>query len=802
MRVQPGGAAISGWAIDPNTKAPISVHVYVDNKFHQAVLANVARPDIARAYPSFGPDHGFSVSSTIAAGAHTVCIYAINVGAGGNPKLGCMSLLIGGNPTGSLDEVVKQANDGAGVTVGGWALDRDTTSPITVHLYADGVFVEAITANTSRPDIAAHFPGYGADHGFAASFALGQGTHTVCAYGINVGTGSGNPSLGCRRITLSFNPVGRLDGVRQIPGGISVSGWALDPDTSASINVDTYADGVFLGRLLASNSRPDVAKAYPGYGAAHGYSGTFSLAQGQHQVCEYALNVGPGSTNPVIGCATITLNFSPYGSFDAVTRSAAGTSATVSGWAIDPDAPTTALTVAVSLDGGTATDVVASRSRADVAKAHPSAGANHGFGLSVPVSDTEHTICVTALNVQFGNDTSLGCRVLNATHVVKPDPVTTVAAVGGFGGAVITWTPPASDGGAPDTFTVTAAPGGARAVMASGSTQATVTGLAAGARYSFTVVAANIAGSAPAVASNAVVTQTAPPPQTTPAPVSTSRYIRNITGAASDATTMRAEGVADATANPSGHGYLILLDIGGQDQGLGAVQLSATSVDVSYAQLVTAVDAYVDGYASAQKPSAPAIIALGTNNDLDVSAATGSDWATKVVAPVVAHSAPHTAIQIAAADDMEPGFSASVASTEAWLTGYLGATNAPFVFNGSADGCNWTQINGTCNNGWTAAELYWLSAGAAPTRIIALPQIYNNTMALQWKFISLTGLASTKPRVNFGGPLTEFTACQQDGGSCASLTGHDAWADLWAALSSDAQTTPTSLPYSTDLRIN
>ena len=99
------------------------------------------------------------------------------------------------------------------------------------------------------------------------------------------------------------------------------------------------------------------------------------------------------------------------------------------------------------------------------------------------------------------------------------------------------------------------------------------------------------------------------------------------------------------------------------------------------------------------------------------------------------------------------------------------------------------------------AGLYNLSGGAAPTRMQNLPQIYNNTMADQWKYISLTGIAAAKPRINFLGPLTEWTACSQAGG-CGSLTGVSAWNKMWADLQSDARLKVSSLPHATDLRID
>jgi hypothetical protein len=123
------------------------------------------------------------------------------------------------------------------------------------------------------------------------------------------------------------------------------------------------------------------------------------------------------------------------------------------------------------------------------------------------------------------------------------------------------------------------------------------------------------------------------------------------------------------------------------------------------------------------------------------------------------------------------------------------------MFNGSADGCAWTATRRGCNNGWTMNGLYTLAAGAAPTRMVNLPQVYNYTMAAQWKYISLTGISYGHPRINFGGPLTEWTACAQ-AHSCYSLTGHTAWTALWNELQSHTKLRIGSLPYSTDLRID
>ena len=338
--------------------------------------------------------------------------------------------------------------------------------------------------------------------------------------------------------------------------------------------------------------------------------------------------------------------------------------------------------------------------------------------------------------------------------------------------------------------------------VAAGINSATLLGLNPSTKYTFSVVANNVAGASVPGTSPAVTTEKEPPAQTSPAPISTSRYIRNVRGASTtDVSTMKREGAADAKANPSGHGYLTLLDLGGQDESRRGFILSAGIRFVSYADMVQDLNAYVDGYASQQRPSAPVTIAIATNNDIDVSHSSGVNYANKVIDPVVAHAARYPGITIAGSDDMEPGFRASFASTKAWLQGFLSATGAPFVFTGSADGCAWSVTNRSCNNGWTMSGLFYLAGGASAIRIFNLPQVYNSTMAQQWRYISLTGVQNGYPKINFGGALTEWTACNQ-AGSCGSLTGVSAWKQMWTQLRAEPRLKPASLPYSTDLRID
>jgi hypothetical protein len=195
-----GGIRVAGWAIDPDTSGLVAVHVYIDGAFAAAVPTGLSRPDVASQYPGYGDGHAFDgVISSVAPGPHTVCAYAINTGSGNaNTQIGCRSVVVGGNPFGSLDLV---APAGGGVRVAGWAIDPDTTDPVAIHIYVDNTWKAAFVAGTARSDLSGF--GYGPNHAFDAVVSgVGSGTHSVCAWAINSGSGTSNSLVGCRNVTV------------------------------------------------------------------------------------------------------------------------------------------------------------------------------------------------------------------------------------------------------------------------------------------------------------------------------------------------------------------------------------------------------------------------------------------------------------------------------------------------------------------------------------------------------------------------------------------------------------------------
>lgn len=403
MNAVGGGVQVAGWALDPNTVDPIEVHAYVDGSFAASIRASSSRTDLAAPYPGLGTDHGFSALVPAGGGNHNVCLYAINVGPGTNRLISCRQIVLGADPFGSFDLV---SAGPTGVRVAGWALDPNATGTIDVHAYVDGALAGVFAADVARPDIAGAFPGFGGSHGFDAVIGaqLPAGAHSVCLYAINVGAGS-NVFIACRSVVVQQSPIGSFDVLRSLPGALQVDGWAFDPGTTDSIDVHAYIDGVFARAFTADLARPDVAGAYPGTGADHGFRALLGADAGAHDVCLYGINVGAG-TNTLIACRRVTVPADPLGSLDVVTPSAGGIR--VAGWAADLSTDAS-VKVHVYLDGAFVAELYADGSRSDVAQGMGGSDLR-GFDTTIAAAGGVHTVCVYGINVGVGSNSLIACR--------------------------------------------------------------------------------------------------------------------------------------------------------------------------------------------------------------------------------------------------------------------------------------------------------------------------------------------------------------------------------------------------------
>lgn len=309
LQREPGGVRVYGWATDPDTSAALAVHVYGGTG--EATSSNPLVGVYADQYRSDVGNHAFSAFFTVGAGQHTFCAYGINVGLGQNRRFDCASITVISSPVGNLESVQRVPG---GVQLSGWALDPDYGGQILVHAYGgngqavSGNPMAAAYTDVSRPDVAAAWPGYGDVHGFSLFISTGSSTR-FCLYGFNVsGTPGSTSQLPCYDLNVAPNPVGNLESVQRVPGGVQLSGWALDPDTSGPILVHLYGgsgaavSGNPLVGTYADVSRPDVAAAWPGYGDAHGFSVFMPTGSNVQTFCLYGINANgtPGSNGQIL----------------------------------------------------------------------------------------------------------------------------------------------------------------------------------------------------------------------------------------------------------------------------------------------------------------------------------------------------------------------------------------------------------------------------------------------------------------------------------------------------------------------
>lgn len=297
----PGTINMWGWALDPDITDPIDLHVSINGRW--AVLkADVPNSAAGALYPAHGENHGFSGRIPADPGLNKVCVYAINQGPGGNTTLGCRTLDVpSGNPVGQVKEV--WGSPGA-ISMWGWALDPDTVDPIDLHVSINGRWA-VVRADAQAASTVAGYPGHGNNHNFGAAIPADPGNNRVCVYAINQGPGV-NTTLVCKDVFVpSGDPRGEAKKIWGTPGAVSMWGWAADPDTIDPIDLHIRVDGTQWFVVRADAPYSAMPTLMPGVGNNHGFGATLPLSPGRHEVCVFAVNVGPGASR-LIRCGTVT----------------------------------------------------------------------------------------------------------------------------------------------------------------------------------------------------------------------------------------------------------------------------------------------------------------------------------------------------------------------------------------------------------------------------------------------------------------------------------------------------------------
>lgn len=315
-------------------------------------------------------------------------------------------------PVGSVDSITSSGNT---VHIRGWAYDPDQPSTsIQVAIYQDGKRLSLVTADHVRADIDAahHISG---NHGFELSLTASNGPHAFKVYAINVGSGSSNPLIGSRSFTVNPGsaPIGHLDSITTSGNKVTITGWAYDRDKpTESLGIVVYQDGERILSAPSTITRGDVNSAYHITGA-HGFTISLTATAGTHTYRVYALNVGGGVGNPLLGARSVAVRaaaVAPSGKLESV--SASGNTVRLRGWVYDPDNPAAEIAVAVYEDGHGLHWYPTGVSRPDVETGYGVKG-KHGFDITLTAGKGVHTFTVHPMGLGGGtSELALGSKTV------------------------------------------------------------------------------------------------------------------------------------------------------------------------------------------------------------------------------------------------------------------------------------------------------------------------------------------------------------------------------------------------------
>ena len=311
-------------------------------------------------------------------------------------------------PFGSLDA----ASGGSGtVTVSGWAIDQGRSGPAVVNATVGGQTLQ-MSANQSRPDVGAVYPGFGSA-GFSGTIGgVGPGLQSVCVRAASSYSSEYDAALGCPMVYVNDptgkSPVGGIDAIAVGPGTVTVSGWALDPETSAATTVEVLVDGNVQASGLASRASASVPPDYASsVGTSHGFVVPVPGVLGAtRNICIRVRNLQQGQ-DVLAACRQVAVpGAHPIGSLDSAYAN--GRTIVMSGWALDPE--TVLQTNVMLVVEGRWYIVLANGWRPDIDAAYPGYGAQHGFAGYIEASPGTHQVCAFALNHGEGTHQSIGCH--------------------------------------------------------------------------------------------------------------------------------------------------------------------------------------------------------------------------------------------------------------------------------------------------------------------------------------------------------------------------------------------------------
>lgn len=212
--------------------------------------------------------------------------------------------------------------------------------------------------------------------------------------------------------SAGHDPYGRFQKVAPNGEGmVWLEGYAVDPDTWGTPEQSTVV------AFLVDGQWARVINTYAyGYHPAgqSGFGSSVSVTSaGEHQVCMYVYNEGPG-TSQLADCETFTVvPNNPRGAINAVAQ---GDSINVTGWVVDDSKVYDSVGVWV-VDNGQVVGQLMADEQSDYLLPW-GVGGYHGLDYTyTPSSPGKHEVCVYGLNIGFGSSTWISCQTVTTTAI-------------------------------------------------------------------------------------------------------------------------------------------------------------------------------------------------------------------------------------------------------------------------------------------------------------------------------------------------------------------------------------------------
>jgi hypothetical protein len=322
---------LSGWALDRGAAASVGidgVHVWAypvsgPPIFIGAIRPSSPRSDIGLQYGPQFANPGFDLTiEGLVPGLYTFAIYPHSsvTNTFAPPQLVALQVEQGGLI--AIGVPTHGATAYGGTTLGGWAIDRASTTDTgvsTVHVYAypnpgSGAapnFLGVAGYGVARPDVGAIFGSEFTNSGFNLRLPpLAPGPYLLVAFPFST---MKNAFLAPATVTVTIGP-SRPNGALNPPannatvsGNFLVGGWALDLSAPEGVGVDAVhvyafptngAAARFMGVAQYGISRPDVGAIFGSQFAASGYSLTAPLLPaGTYDIYAFSRSTVSGTFN-------------------------------------------------------------------------------------------------------------------------------------------------------------------------------------------------------------------------------------------------------------------------------------------------------------------------------------------------------------------------------------------------------------------------------------------------------------------------------------------------------------------------